>query len=157
MSSVEAKGVTGVVVFDGSAVVIRRTGFLGRASVGKGEKRIPLASITAVQWKEPTALVNGFIQFTIHGGVERRSAFGSQTQDAARDENSVVMTKKQAPAFVALRTAIESAIAGPSAAAAAGPAVHSGATELERLAELHRRGVLTDAEFAAAKARVLGL
>jgi hypothetical protein len=30
------------------------------------------------------------------------------------------------------------------------------ATQLERLAALHRQGVLTDAEFTAAKARVVG-
>jgi hypothetical protein len=30
------------------------------------------------------------------------------------------------------------------------------ATQLERLAALHRQGVLTDAEFGAAKARVIG-
>jgi hypothetical protein len=30
------------------------------------------------------------------------------------------------------------------------------ATQLERLAALHRQGVLTDAEFSAAKARVVG-
>jgi hypothetical protein len=36
-------------------------------------------------------------------------------------------------------------------------AVGSTAGELERLAALHARGALTDAEFAAAKGRVLGM
>lgn len=39
--------------------------------------------------------------------------------------------------------------------AAEAPAVDTG--RLEQLAELHRTGALTDAEFTAAKARVLGL
>ena len=39
---------------------------------------------------------------------------------------------------------------------AGGRAASSTATELERLAKLHRSGALTDTEFAAAKAKVLG-
>jgi hypothetical protein len=47
---------------------------------------------------------------------------------------------------------------GPSpAAAAAGGSPSSVADELEKLASLHTQGALTDAEFAAAKARLLGL
>ncbi len=39
---------------------------------------------------------------------------------------------------------------------ARGRAASSTATELERLAKLHRSGAPTDTEFAAAKAKVLG-
>ncbi|QUC01594.1 SHOCT domain-containing protein [Cellulosimicrobium cellulans] len=66
------------------------------------------------------------------------------------------MTKKQGPEFEALRAAVEAAIAAhhaPSAPAA--PA--SGAEEVARLADLHQRGILSDEEFTAAKARALGL
>lgn len=37
------------------------------------------------------------------------------------------------------------------------PSASSGADEIERLAQLHADGVLTDEEFAAAKAKTLGL
>src|SRR5688500_8163474 len=47
----EVKGVNGTIVFDGSIIAIRRDGLLARATVGKGEKRIPLRSIAAVQLK----------------------------------------------------------------------------------------------------------
>lgn len=92
---VSAKGHTGTVEFDGRVVRIIRSGFGGRVSVGKGEKQIPLRSISAVQWKEPGRLVNGFIAFTMPGGSERQSRAGSQTYDAVSDENSVVVTRKQ--------------------------------------------------------------
>ena len=39
------------------------------------EKRIPIRSIQAVQWKPPGALVNGYIEFTVPGGNETRSAW----------------------------------------------------------------------------------
>ena len=39
----------------------------------------------------------------------------------------------------------------------AAPAQHAGiSSELEALATLHRKGALTDGEFAAAKAKLLG-
>lgn len=102
----EVKGVNGTVLFDGAMVIIRRSGAMARMTIGKGEKRIPLRSISAVQFK-PAGLVRGFIQFTIPGGNERRSSFGSQSTDAARDENSVLFGKTQQAEFERLRDAIE--------------------------------------------------
>lgn len=152
----EASGVNGQVQFDGTFVTITRSGFLARSTIGKGEKRIPLASITAVQWKQPGALVNGYIAFTLAGGNEKQARSGSQTIDAGKDENAVIVTKKQAPAFEQLRSEIEGAIAARHAPAA--PAVAaSGADEVARLAQLHAAGHLTDAEYSAAKAKALGL
>lgn len=107
---VVAKGVNGTVVFDGQAVTIQRTGALARMTVGKGEKRIPVKSITAVQWKPATAMIRGFIQFTVPGGNEGRSKVGRQTRDAARDENSVLFGYTQREEFERLRAAIEAAL-----------------------------------------------
>ena len=49
--------------------------------------------------------------------------------------------------------------AAPAAAAAAAPAASGSddSAKLMELADLHAKGVLTDEEFAAAKARILGL
>src|SRR3954454_3124853 len=122
------KGHNGQVTFDGAWVTITRNGLLGRASIGKGEKRISVNSISAVQWKPPGALVNGFLAFTLTGGVEKQSSFGSQTTDAARDENSVIVRKGQEQGFLDLRTAIEHPIArhAPVAAPAQPAPVASG-------------------------------
>ena len=105
-----AKGHNGTATLDRGFVTIKRSGFLARATVGKGDKRIPVRHITGVQIKPAGRLVNGFIQFTVPGGNERRSAFGSQTHTAASDENSVVFTRSQQAAFEALRDAIEQAM-----------------------------------------------
>ncbi len=45
----------------------------------------------------------------------------------------------------------------PVAAAPAAPAEDDQTAQLENLADLHKRGILTDEEFAAAKAKVLGI
>ncbi|WP_328474653.1 DUF4429 domain-containing protein [Actinoplanes sp. NBC_00393] len=155
---IEAQGHNGQVQFDGVFITIIRSGFLARATVGKGEKRIPLVQVNAVQWKAPGALVNGYIQFETSGGGGTRARFGHQTVQAGRDENSVIMTKKQAPAFEQLRSAIEQAIAnrhtGLGQAPAAAPAP-SAADELAKLAALMQQGLLTPTEFQQAKARLL--
>lgn len=148
---IEAAGQGGQMLFDGQYVTITRNGFLARATHGRGDKKIPLTAISAVQWK-PAGLTNGFIQLSI-GGADRQAAKGGRTMNAAKDENSVVFTKKQQPQFEALRAALEQAIASQHASATPAASV---ADELAKLAELHRQGVLSDEEFAAQKQRLLG-
>jgi hypothetical protein len=154
----EVKGHNGVINFDGHFVTINRKGFLARATIGKGEKRIPVASIVAVQFKPAGGIVNGFIQFTVPGGNERRSSFGSQSTDAAKDENSVMFTKKQMPEFLALREAIEQVIvarATPQAPVHAPPSAPNIGDQIQQLALLRDQGILTQAEFDAKKADLL--
>jgi hypothetical protein len=145
-----ARGVNGQVTFDGGTVTITRKGALGRLTVGKGMKQIPVTAITAVQIK-PAGLVRGFIQFTIPGGNERRSKFGSQSTDAAKDENSVLFSRSQQAAFQQIADAITVTVRSTGQ-----PERAPLAEELARLAGLHQQGHLSDDEYAAAKARLLG-
>lgn len=98
------------VTFDGKMVTITRTG-LGRVTVGKGDKSIPLRQITGVQLKPAGFMVNGYIAFTIPGGNETRSRAGSARIDAGKDENAVIFTKQQATAFNELAGAVNRALA----------------------------------------------
>ena len=54
------------------------------------------------------------------------------------------------------QAAKEAAAATPAAAPAAGPEVDA-ISEIERLGALKEKGLLTDEEFAAAKAKILGI
>ena len=89
-SAITAVGVNGQVSFDGQWVTITRNGFLARTTVGKGVKKIPIGAISAVQWKPPGPLVNGFIQFTVPGGNERRSQFGRHTKAPRSHPDAIV-------------------------------------------------------------------
>jgi len=154
VDAIEVKGYNDTVRFDGSFVTIVRRGFLARVSVGKGEKQIPVAALTAVQFKPAGPLVNGFIQFTVGGGNERRSTFGRQTQDAVHDENSVIFHYGQRRAFERLRDVVQAAMAAP-------PPGRSEETvapipeQIRQLAELRDAGVITPAEFEAKKSELL--
>src|ERR1700761_4798262 len=73
-------------------IVVRRRGILGFLTNGmKGDKTIPYSSITAVQYKKAGLLLNGYIQFSIKGGVEdKRGVFA-----ATKDENTVLFRMGQ--------------------------------------------------------------
>jgi len=101
--------------------------------------------------------VNGFIQFTVPGGNELRGKLGSQTSNAAKDENSVIFTKKQMPEFQKLRAELDAAIAAQHGAQQTGPTPSASlADELAKLASLRDQGILSPAEFEQQKARLLG-
>lgn len=155
--AVLAVGIAGYCAFDGQFLTIQHVGALGRLSIGKGVKRVPLASVSAVQIKPAGPVMSGFIQFTLPGGNERRSEFGKQTFDAAGDENSVLFVRDQEPAFLAFRDALEQAIAARHAPAptAAAPAAPSVLDQLAQLGSLRDAGVLTSEEFEAKKAELL--
>lgn len=158
----EARGHNGQVHFDGQLVTITRKGYIARTRIGKGEKRIPLAAITAVQWKPATWLVRGFIQFTMAGGVEVKSRYRHQTADASHDENSVVFNVWQMEAFAELRAAVETALGrlqGTAATPSAEPTsvtASDSAGRLQELARLHAAGLVSDQEYAAKRAEILG-
>lgn len=112
---------------------------------------------------------------------EDKSAKVSRSAKAARPAKTTVAAKKaatqkarqkrprQSPAKISTATARKKARTAPSAtastskqpvssasAAAMAPAREGTLGELERLADMHSQAVLTDREFVAAKAKILG-
>lgn len=150
MTTLTAKGApgSGTLTIDDTSVMIKRTRMQSIGTQARGEKRIPIASIGAVQWRDASNMTSGYIQFTIAGAVERSGgAF-----KAASDENSVLFTKKQQPEFEALRAHVEARL-GRSLVAASSASV---AEQLTQLAQLHAQGLLTADEFVAQKVKLLG-
>jgi hypothetical protein len=86
---VTAKGVNVTVSFDGKAVTIVR-----RKMTRSTEKRIPVSSITSVEWRQP-GVRPGRIGFSLKGDD---------------DDQEASFVKKSAGAFEALREAVAAAI-----------------------------------------------
>jgi hypothetical protein len=91
-----------------------------------------------------TAVVAGTAT-AVSNRVSRRQAERWQQQDYEQQAQYAAPPPPPAPA---------PAPAPPAAGTSGGDALTA---EIERLAELRRQGLLTDEEFAAAKAKVLGL
>jgi hypothetical protein len=96
-----------------------------------------------------TAVVAGTATAVVGGMQGRQQAKAAQAADA-----QAYQEQQQA---AAMQAAAQQAVAAQQAAAPAPPAAADPIAELERLASLKSQGVLTDDEFAAAKAKLLGL
>lgn len=142
MAELFAKGTNGLIAIDGDWLTIERK--------GAGGRRIPLASITAVQLQQARVFTNGFIRFTVRGSPEFRGGL----QGAMRDENAVTFRRGQAKRFNMIRAAVEESITahagGPSAATE--PDIPE---QIKRLDELRDQKLITEAEFESKKAQLL--
>lgn len=146
------EGSNGSVELAGNCLIIRRKGVANILTQGfQGEKTIPIASITAIQFRPASSSMAGFIQFTIIGGREYRGGM----MEATKDENAVFFDKNQEANFCTLRDIINQSISKgiiPEAARNIGVSLSD---ELEKLSSLQERGMLSDIEFEIAKAKLL--
>lgn len=151
-----AQGRNGQLQLTGQVLRIRRSGVVSFLSHGlKGDKEIRIDRISSVQFRSAGPIVNGYIQIGFAGGLEAKGG----VFEAARDENTVMFTEDQEPEFRAIKRAIERRLAETSAAStpAPSPQKRDGLDDLERLAALRDRGILTEEEFQAKKRQILGL
>lgn len=103
----EAKGINGIVRFDGAVVSIERSGINARMSHGSGGKSFSLSTVGSVQLVKPSLVRQGYFQIAAGGDV---SASGRKASaNLAKDENTVLVNKKQFPQFEALRDEIMAA------------------------------------------------
>lgn len=99
--SVTADGYTGKVEFDGSTIRIERPGLRGKIGYGNAPSAINAHAVTRVAFTDATMMKNGTITFFTPGHESALEAF---------DPNTVIFTKKQAPAFAALRDTIQAIV-----------------------------------------------
>lgn len=138
----KAEGVNGYIELRGDSIILTRKLFFGK---GKGEKQIKISSITAFQFRPAGLLTSGYLQVAFSGSSESKKGLF----DAANDENTIMFKKSQQPAFEAIREAVEAGQPGKPASTG------DLSDQLAKLAALREAGALDEAEFAAAKARLL--
>jgi hypothetical protein len=148
----EVKGLNGQIEVYEDKIVIKRNGILAWGShFRKGDKTIPIKSITSVQLKTASFFSRGFIQFGVLGGVE---SIGD-VKAALKDENSVIFGRKHTAGFVELKQFIENKITNLSNKT--GTNTSQSIDELEKLSDLFNRRIITEEEFTAKKKQILGI
>jgi hypothetical protein len=149
------EGVAEVIEVFEDKVAITPTGVMGVLTKGlKGTKTIPFFSISAIQFKQ-AGFTSGYIQFTIPGGNENQGGVFA----AAGDENTFMFSNTRNNNQVAeiIKNYIESKVREIRAPKSAAPTTSGGiADEIKKLADLKAMGALSDAEFQAAKTKLLG-
>lgn len=145
----KSNGKYDVVVEDG---YVRWTskGFMNFVNKGsKGEKSVPIKSISAVQIKEPR-LTTGYIQFAYSGASESKGG----VFDAVKDENTITFSNKkelkQAKELKALIESLQTESSQPAAQS-------SGAEEILKYKQLLDAGAITEEEYEAKKKQILGM
>jgi hypothetical protein len=146
----EAKGVNGQLMLLGNKIRIARKGMMAFSSHGfKGDKEILIKSISAIQFKSASSWTNGYIQFSFLGGQEAKGGLAQ----AVSDENTIIFKKSQQPEFEQMKSLIERKMAEPDIA----PKSVGNLDELEKLAELKQKGIITEEEFNLKKKQILGI
>ncbi len=146
------EGSNGSVTLETDSVRIKHKGLANLLTAGAhGEKSIPIANITAVQFKA-AGWVAGYIQFTLLGGLDRPGG----AMEATKDENAVLFTKEQQPNFEALKAVVEKRMKQARHTLPQNSGASS-TDELERLAGLVERGYLSREEFNTKKKMILGI
>lgn len=143
----EYKGSNGILILTNNGVLIKR-GFRGYLVTGflRGDKTIPYSSIIAVQFKR-SGLATGYIQLTLKGGNEAKNGLF----EAIRDENSISFQWNN-DKFEEAKRLIEERINADSNTQQNNPL-----NDLERLAELKDKGIITTEEFEKKKKKILNL
>ncbi|MFF3065821.1 SHOCT domain-containing protein [Oerskovia sp. NPDC057915] len=102
-----------------------------------------------------TAVVAGTASATV--GAVNRHQQGKAEQQAQQQQYEAQQQAQQQQLYAQQAAAAQAAQAPPAAPAAAAPAAGGSdlLAQIEQLGQLHASGVLSDAEFAAAKAKLL--
>jgi hypothetical protein len=134
-----------------NSIIIKRTGLVSLLSHGlKGDKEILISQISSVQFRNASGIINGYIQFAFIGGQEAKGGL----MEATKDENTVMFQASQQADFENFRSELQNRITRPSEIK---PSVTPGLDELEKLASLRDKNIITDEEFQAKKRQILGL
>ncbi|TRT90474.1 MAG: hypothetical protein EWV82_00135 [Microcystis aeruginosa Ma_AC_P_19900807_S299] len=145
------EGRSGTLVITDTGIIIKRNGglFSGYPS---GQKNIPYSSITAIQFKRADITV-GFIQFTLKGGIEAKAG----VFEAVTDENTITFgTEERSQEFEKAKQIIEKKMIESKSPQSA-VNTNNDLEQLEKLASLKDKGIISQEEFEAKKKQILGL
>lgn len=136
-------------LYENKVRIVRKKGMSNLILHGaKGDKEILLKSISSIQFKKPSTWTGGYIQFAFMGGKEAMGGI----LEATSDENSIIFGPRELEDFERIKEAIEDRMAtinkGDSPR-------HSDLDELEKLARLRDKGIITEEEFDAKKRHIL--
>ena len=138
-----AEGKNGNVVLFEDRIQINRSGIslLQKTQQwGKGDKEILMSNVTSIQFREPSSVTVGYIQFGQEGYVQ---AGGSQF-DAVNDENSVTFTHRQTEKFKEIRDKVRELKEDDVS-------VESGKDPVETLKQRYAEGEIDKDEFEEKK------
>ncbi|WP_063770596.1 DUF4236 domain-containing protein [Streptacidiphilus carbonis] len=162
MKPLPFKGYLATVTLHPNRIEISRT-VMGKLT-GNRSSSIPWPQIVAVDFLEPTRARNGHIHFVTATDPRGLTSTGNgdRTAATARNTHAIMFTWQQRARYEQLRNLLSANVRPAMAATSATPTApttapgYSVADELDKLGRLFQQGILSGAEFEAAKAKLLG-
>lgn len=151
----KAEGHNGQITLYKNKIKISRKGIMSKLTHGfKGEKEIMLKRISSIQLKEPGLITSGYMQIGFSGGKENKDGLF----DATKDENTVMIKKKQYDKFQKLKNAIYKQMEKLEQKQSNPDSNNSnGINDLRELAKLKDEGIITEEEFQKKKKQILDI
>jgi len=151
------QGSNGAIILNDDRIIIKRSGFLSLLRFGlKGEKEVYINNITSIQFKANGFLSYGYIQILFVSGAENQENFS----ESNHKEVEVKFLSWQEPTFKRLKDILEQRINNFHKHIEAPIGNDNQITpteEIEKLANLMERGLITEEEFQTRKRQILGL
>jgi hypothetical protein len=136
----------------GDTITIRKRGWANALASGmNGDRTIQISSLTAVQMKPAGMITLGYILFAFAGS----KPFMGGIWEATQDPDAFLFTNDLNGQVAEFKTKVETKMRESKKSA---PGNHPSATltdELRKLAEFKNQGILSEAEFEAAKKKLL--
>ena len=160
---IEIEGTTGKISVYKDYLIISRHGLFAFATQGgyKGDRTIYYKDLTAIEYKKPSLVSNGYFQFILAGTSQTRASvgiFGSSLK-SAKDENTIILrafNSKIPPLSEKVNEILQERLkVVKSSATQTINTSQSLADEIAKLAELKGKGLLDDEEFMIAKQKLL--
>ena len=119
-----------------------------------GGKKVFYHDLSGIQFREPSGILVGFIQFIFAGSNESKKG----VSDAANDENTILIkTEEHVTIARQIVSFIEERIKISKNPTISISSQFSSADEIRKLKELLDDGIITDEEFSAKKKQLLGI
>ncbi|NOU23672.1 MAG: DUF4429 domain-containing protein [Methyloglobulus sp.] len=160
-------GTNGCLIVYNDRVVISRKTIMGFLAQGfTGDRTIPFSNISSVEFRKPSLLANGYIQFIVSGTLPvlaKTGIFGT-SQESLKDPNTVIFrafnsdipAKAEAIYHLILNKINENAkIEGIKSIATNELNKLSVADEIRKFKKLHEDGIISQEDFDRKKQQLL--
>ena len=141
-------GHNGQIELFNTKIRIKRKGFVASMTQRlKDDREIPIEQISSIHFKKAGRFLNGYIQLTIVGRSEKEVEFWQ----AEHDENTIIFTIKQQPAFEKINDFLDTKITLSKKKKA-----ELSKLKLEELTILRDMKIISEEEFREEKKQLLG-